>query len=91
MTPVLLAVLLAWNILPAPGGTTVHAGGNVLRASGHSSRLTPAKVLACSHTRVTDEQRRLVIVKEYEWRTPRYFSAGFTTVSRAVGGLVPPD
>jgi hypothetical protein len=40
------------------------AGGNIMRASGHSSRLTPAKVLACSHTRAAGDRRQLAIVKE---------------------------
>ena len=48
----------------APGVSRPSARGNVMQASGHSSRLTPAKVLACSHIRAAGDRRRLAIVKE---------------------------
>src|SRR5262245_50745976 len=54
---------------PVPAGSPSDvsypsAGGNVLWGSGHSSQLTPAKVLACSHIRAAEERRRLAIVTE---------------------------
>src|SRR5205823_3323002 len=49
----------------ASGVIRAIAAGYVMRASGHNSRFTPAKLPAWAHTRSADARSGLAIVKEY--------------------------
>src|SRR5262249_53287062 len=87
-------------IRTGPGVSRPSAGGNVLRASGDNSRLTPAKVLACSHILAAEERSRardregigtvLLAVFGYLHTQQHLHGAGFVSAGPARRRTPPP-